>query len=214
MLKSTVTLVAMATLFLSGCVTGTRSVDIAYTPTEAPSASKGSIYIKDIEDKRQFEQRPKSPSTPSVSGELSEQSPETLASFVGRQRNGYGLALGSVTLPEGGTVQQEMREVLTAGLQRSGYAVVDENSADMTVDVDIKKFWAWFSPGFWSVSFSGIVETALSFANGNESTDILVTGEGLNRGQVASNANWALAYSRTFDNYVENLATALGNAGL
>ncbi|WP_088916683.1 hypothetical protein [Granulosicoccus antarcticus] len=215
-MKTRLLLVPIALLLLSGCVTGTRSIDIGPSSTtlENRSSSKGTIYIANIEDNRQFEQKPASPSTPSVDGTLSAETPESLATYIGRQRSGYGKALGSVKLPEGETVQQKMRDALTSSLQSNGYIVTEESSAPLQLDVDINQFWAWFSPGFWSVSFSGIIESTLTFTGIGENTVLAVDGNGLNRGQVASNANWALAYSRTFDDFLENLKTAMETAGL
>ncbi len=72
---------------------------------ESSDSGSGVVYINSIIDPRQFEQKPKDPSTPSVDGDLASMGKEKLSTLIGRQRGGYGAALGQVALPVGGTVQ-------------------------------------------------------------------------------------------------------------
>ncbi|MEE8059041.1 MAG: YajG family lipoprotein [Pseudomonadales bacterium] len=204
----------LVTLVLAGCVTGTRNIQLTPPEYSSGKSASGLIYIASIEDKRIFEQKPKNPSTPSVKGNLSSASKEKLSTLVGRQRNGWGAAMGDVALPEGQTVQEKVRELLTKGLESRGYEVINDNNAPNKITVDIEKFWAWFSPGMWVISFESDIQCKINLENASGSSVIDVTGYGINKGQVASNANWELAYKRAFTDFMKNLDIALDSKGL
>jgi len=203
-----------AVMLLSGCVTGTRSIDLGPPAYQGDKKSSGSVYIGSITDSRAFEAKPASPSTPSVDGDLSKTPKEKLNSLIGRQRNGYGKAMGDVALPAGVTVQNEMRDLLTAGLQARGYTVTQDKNAPVTMSVDIEKFWAWFSPGVWAVSFESNLQCKINVSNKGKTKELNVVGYGLNKGQVASDANWSLTYQRAFEDFLKNFDKALDDAGL
>ena len=202
------------TLLLAGCVTGTRTIELDVPEYSSDKTGSGDIYIGLIDDKRVFEVKPRSPSTPSVKGELASLSKEQLSSLIGRQRNGYGGAMGDVALPEGGSVLEEMRDLLTSGLEGRGYNVVNDENAPTKMTVNINKFWAWFSPGFASVSFETDLQCDVNFIGdlGDRSLDI--RGYGLNKGQVASDANWQLAYRRAFVNFLEHFDSVMDAEGI
>ena len=214
MKKINLLIIILSITVLSGCVTGTRTLDLTSPNYEPGKTASGQVYIGVIEDKRIFEQSPRSPSTPSVKGNLASTPKEKLATLIGRQRNGYGAAMGDVALVEGSTVQSELRELLTEGLEMRGYTVVDDPSSPNRITVDIEQFWAWFSPGFVSVSFESSLQCFLNFENGSQETAISISGYGLNKGQVASDANWLLAYERAFADFLKNLDKALDAEGL
>lgn len=205
----------LATFLLAGCVTGTRSLDNLEIPEySAGESANGNVYIATIVDKREFEQKPASPSTPSVKGTLSKLTPEELSTLIGRQRNGYGKAMGDVALPEGVTVHDAVRDILTTGLESRGYQVVDDPNAANQMSIDINKFWAWFSPGFWAVSFESNLDCAIEFSKSGSPITFDVAGYGINKGQVASNANWELAFKRAFEDFLKNLDQVMDEKGL
>lgn len=204
----------LAVLVLSGCVTGTRNIELNAPEFSNQKSASGPIYIDIIEDQRTFESKPRSPSTPSVKGSLETTSKEKLSTLIGRQRNGYGAAMGDVALPEGATVQDKMRQLLTQGLESRGYTVINDSSAEKKMSVEIEKFWAWFSPGVWAVSFESTLQCKINIEGDQNSQTFDIAGYGINKGQVASNANWTLAYQRAFLDFLENLDKALDNAGL
>lgn len=206
--------ILLISAFLTGCVTGTRHVDVTSSKYINDKTASEEVYIAFIEDKRIFEAKPSSPSTPSVNGDLAKTSKEKLATLIGRQRNGYGMAMGDVALPNSETVQTEMKALLKEGLESRGYIVTDNKNAPVIVDVDIKKFWAWFSPGMFAVSFEASLACQINFADAKGSKVLDVAGYGLNKGQVASDANWALAYQRAFDDFLKNLDKTLDDEKL
>lgn len=206
------TLILM-TFVLTGCVTGTRNIDIMPPEYTNEKSVSGAIYIEAIDDKRKFEESPKSPSIPSVKGDLANISQEKLSTLVGRQRNGFGAAMGDVALLEGESIQQKVRDLLTVGLASRGYEVVDNANADTKISVDVNEFWAWFSPGFASISFESKLQCNIEFTDAAGDVSFDVSGYGINKGQVASNANWELAYQRAFTNFLEELDKILDSGG-
>jgi len=205
--------VITAALALAGCVTGTRAVELAPSAYENDKTAEGKIFIADISDDRAFEQKPAAPSGPSVNGVLADTDATTLSTLIGRQRNGYGKAMGDVQLPEGSTVQEEMRDLLTEGLESRGYSVTDDPDAPIQLAIDIDEFWAWFTPGFVAVKFEAQLNSELQFSGDIDDT-FAVEGYAINKAQVASDANWQLAYKRAFDDFLKNLDAALDNKGL
>lgn len=199
---------------MTGCVTGTRSIELEVPEYSNDKTHSGDIYIGFIDDKRVFEAEPRSPSTPSVKGQLDKVSKERLSNLIGRQRNGFGAAMGDVALPEGGTVQEEVRDLLVSGLEERGYSVVNDENAPIRVTVDIDKFWAWFSPGYASISFESDLQCKVNFEGDLGAQSLDVRGYGINKGQIASNANWQLAYKRAFLNFLEHFDSLLDEKGL
>ena len=203
-----------AVLLLSGCVTGTRNIDLNPPEYENVKSSEGLVYIGTIDDKRRFEAKPRDPSTPSVKGDLASSSQEKLSTLIGRQRNSYGAAMGDLALPKGGTVQEEIRDLLIRGLESRGYTIVDDENAPIKLAVQIDKFWAWFSPGMWSISFEADIQCKVIFSEASGSRVFDITGYGINKGQVASNENWELTYQRAFSDFLKNLDKILDKEGL
>ena len=203
-----------AVVFASGCVTGTRSLELPTPMVETAEQTAGTIYISTIEDSRQFEQKPAQASTPSVTGKLADTTAEQRARLIGRQRNGYGKAMGDVALANESTVQQEVRRLLEAGFKKRGYAIVTDLNADNVATVDIQKFWGWFRPGFASVGFESDIQCGINVETADKAHTLVVSGHALNKGQVASDANWIKSFRLTIEDFMANLDAALTEAGL
>jgi hypothetical protein len=200
-------------LFGSGCVTGRRTIDLLVPPATSLPASKGTVAISSITDARHFENEPSEPSTPSIDGDVNSLSAEQLSAFIGRQRNGYGHAMGDITLPDGETVQSRVKELITQGFVQRGYTITTDASADNAVDVKIDEFWAWFTPGFAYVSFEARVYCTFTVKHGGSTQTFTVQGYGSNHGQIASDANWQLAYTRAFEDFLGKFDQELTKAG-
>lgn len=212
-MSSTIKLsIVFISLLLTACVTGTRSVTLE-VPTQTSSKSGlGSVQIVNINDSRVFEQKPSSPNTPSSKSDVASLSAQAKSALIGRQRGGYGQAMGDVALPEGSTIENEVRKLISSGLQNRGYVVSDNSNNKL--NVDIEKFWAWMVPSFITIGFESEITTNLSISNENGTKQAKVEGVGNNEGQVASNANWQLTYSRAFENFLSNMDSALEELGL
>jgi hypothetical protein len=208
-------LLAVTAITTSGCVTGRRSIALEVPPTAtAAPAAKGAVAITSIVDARVFENKPDDPSTPSIDGDVNKVSKDALKGMIGRQRNGFGKAMGDVELAAGDTVETRTRALIVEGLKRRGYTVADAGGGHRTLEVAIGKFWAWFTPGMWAVDFEAQIQCEMTLAGEGDSRKLTVAGYGKNVGQVASDLNWQQAYERAFDDFLKKLDAALASAGL
>jgi hypothetical protein len=201
-------------LLTSGCVTGRRTVSLPVHSLGAPAAtSKGDFFISAVTDNRHFENKPSDPSTPSIDGDATSLSVEQKNSMIGRQRNTYGHAMGDIALPSGDSVVQRTQALLKEALQQRGYRVTQDAAAPNSASVSIDQFWAWFTPGFVSVSFEARVYCTLTINKGGHGGTVVIKGDGLNRGQIASDENWALAYDRAFTDFLQKFGPEIEKAG-
>jgi hypothetical protein len=199
----------------AGCVTGRRMLTVPATRIDAPAASvRGHIYISAITDARQFQNKPPDPSTPSIDGDVTRMSAQQKDMMVGRQRNGYGHAMGDVALADGDSVTLRTRHLVEQGLRQQGYEVVADPSAPNSVAVSIDKFWAWTTPGFVVLTFEAQLECNISVTNRTGTHTATVKGYALNHGQVAKDENWLEALDPAFHDFVTNLSGATAGLGL
>jgi len=154
---------------LAGCVTSRSEIKLPGPTIVAPATTATSaqhvVVIGKITDERVFEDGSDDPSTPSLGfGGAGKATDDIKARAVARKRNTYGMALGDVVLQPGQTVESVIRENLAAAFQQAGYQVKDEGDAGpspLVVDVHIKKFWSWFTPGFWAITLENEISTDL-----------------------------------------------------
>ena len=200
----------------SGCVTGRRAFDLN-TPSVSSNPigeSKGTLSIATIDDNRHFENKPKAPSTPSVDGDVNQLSASAKSTFIGRQRNTYGHAMGDITLQEGQTVQSKVADLLSEGLKRHGYSIVAGAAAQNSVSADIEQFWSWTTPGFVELTFEAEIRCRVTIVYNGKQVVFHVRGYGLNHGQVARDANWQKAYDIAFKDFLADLDIKLKDSGL
>jgi hypothetical protein len=200
----------------SGCVTGTRSLGVNVAPAEAyaKGAPKGPIGIGNISDLRQFENKPGDPSTPSIDGDVNTLSPERRSTYIGRQRNTFGHAMGDIALPAGQTVQVKVSDLLREGLKRRGYEVVDASTTENRATLEIQQFWSWMTPGFFALSFEAQIKCKVTISKDGKPVSVIVKGYGLNHGQLAKNVNWQEAFDIAFADFLKNLDEQADAAGL
>ena len=197
----------------SGCVVGRRTVGLEVPPAATSTGTKGDAYISGVVDNRTFENKPKDPSTPSIDGDVTALTAEGKSEMIGRQRNGYGKAMGDIALPAGQSVPQQVRSLVEFALKARGYNVTSSATAATKLNVSIDQFWAWFTPGMFSVTFEARVYCALTLTKDGKTTQLMVQGYGKNPGQVASDANWKEAYDRAYKDFLDKLNTELEKAG-
>lgn len=137
-----------------GCATNRGELDIIVSVPENPANGR-ELRVVSITDARVFERKPSDPSTPSLkNGEID--NGEITSRAIARKRNGYGMAMGDILLPEGRTVSAVTSEILTRSFRDSGYRVSTDAGASgagaVPVHAEIQKFWAWFTPGMWAIT--------------------------------------------------------------
>lgn len=210
-MKHTLFLLSAVALLLPSCVLGRRTIN-PEIPTAPHAASKGTVTIGTVQDVRAFENKPAQPSTPSVDGDHTTLSSDEKSRMVGRQRNGYGKAMGDIALPSSSSVPAKMRELLAEAFARRGYAVA--NGSGNRADANVQQFWAWFTPGMWVLDFEAAIQCQITITKGSTKRSFTVKGYGSNGGQVASNTNWNQAYERAFADLLTKLDAELQRAGL
>jgi hypothetical protein len=196
-------------LVSGGCAMGRSEVKLGGAGLEAPASTGGKVVvIRSVKDERVFEQAPREPSTPSLGGEgAGSAGAETKARAIARKRNAYGAALGDVLLEQGKTVEGVVRENLTAALRKAGYDVREPGTAGASpifVDARIRKFWAWFQPGFWAVTLKANIETDLAISGSNPPVNVSVSAE--QSGMIAGDGMWVEVVGKALQAYREQAA--------
>lgn len=213
--------IVAAGLAVSGCATNRSEISLMANAAPSASASlsapaaaaipaptRGTIVLGRVTDTRVFEVAPRDPSVPSVGNEGG--GAEVQARLVGRKRNSYGRAIGDVILPANETVVDVMRQNATLAFQRAGYAVVDASAAPAgtpVVDVEVTKFWTWFSPGFWTIKLEMNIETRLTISGRAE--PVVITGYHRQENMAASEAAWLEALQAGIAAYHTQATTVL-----
>ena len=191
---------ALAT-FQASCVVGTREISIDVPQGQHPGG-RGGARIASVTDSRQFQNHPSEPSTPSIDGDVNSKTRAELGRYVGRQRNTYGAGMGDIALAGSGTVPAKAGEIVGEALARKGYRI---GGSGTPVNVEVRKFWAWMSPGMWAITLEARIETVVSVGGRR----IHAEGYGENVCQAATNDNWELAYRRAVDDLLAKLESRL-----
>lgn len=192
-------------LVLTGCATSRSQIKLQspVVPSSTAAPANGRVVvIKSVTDDRVFEQSPSDPSTPSLGfGGADSASTQMKSQAIGRKRNGFGKALGDVLLERGQTVQDVVRQNLTAALQQDGYRVesqVDPDTHPVVLDVRIRKFWSWFQPGFWAITLHSGIATELQVEGG---APLMVSAHAEDKRQVATEKAWMEITQQGLENY-------------
>lgn len=201
--------VLLAAVPLSACVTGRRTFDLPVTPAVATAGNRGVVYIASVTDDRQFEIDPRDPSIPSVHGDAATMSAAQRDRMIGRQRNGYGGAMGDVSLPTGESVTHKVRSLVEAGLMQSGYRISDDPKTAQSIAVSIRDFWGWMTPGFVALTFEAKINCAITASGPGGVHTINVKGYGINHGQFAKDENWLEAFEPAFKDFTSDLTAQL-----
>ena len=195
------TLAIILIMIMTGCATNRGVIDINDDTSANPTVGKELKFVR-VTDKRDFQANPKEANIPSLkNNEINDISITSRA--IARKRNSYGKALGDILLPEGKTVMGIVENRLSKGFKENGYRVLSSGDANydtaIPVEVDIEKFWGWFSPGFWSIGLNfqtSIIVTApvREFKKGIE-----FDSEVQERFQNASGSNWKAVINISLD---------------
>lgn len=215
-------LVLLLALLSTACATSRGEMALGVPAAKQGIATPDGDRVAVIEwvrDQRVFETDPRDPSIPSLKkgGEYALDA-EGRKRAIARKRNGYGMALGDILLEGGETVESLTRDLVTTGLHERGIRVL-EPGADAPEDalrlrVGIKEFWAWFSPGFWSVSMEAKLRMDFEVVDSAGQRQFTVSAYGINKGQSGREANWRVAYDRAFEDYLAKQRDAFQRKGL
>lgn len=150
---------------LSACALSRSVVEIK-APASSTVEGKVAAKITEVRDLRRFETNPPNPSMPSLGDAKEVQDPAVTSRAIGRKRNGYGMAMGDIMLPENTNVATLVRTAARRALQDKGYRVVEAGSPEfntaLPLAVDIEQFWAWVTPGVFEASMDFDSRTTLT----------------------------------------------------
>lgn len=187
-----ITATTILLIIATGCATSRGIVDIEYDVSANPTEGEA-LKIVRVTDQRKFQIDPKQADIPSLKNdEIND--PGITSRAIARKRNTYGKALGDILLPEGKTVMDVVENRLSKGFRENGHRVLSAGEVDyekaIPIEIDINKFWGWFSPGFWSLGLNfqtSIVVTApvSAFEEGIEFDSKVEE-----RFQTATGSNW------------------------
>lgn len=200
-------------VLLTGCVLGRRTIDLPIQNVPNSPEGKGEVFIGKIVDNRIFQNKPSDPSIPSIDGDVHSLTPQQKGMMIGRQRGGFGNAAGDVALPANNSVISRTRKLLEEGFKKRGYSITSDSNDSHSATAIINKFWAWFTPGFWTITFEAHVNYTITLTKPDGPSTIILQGYGRNQGQMASDANWQLAYQRAFQDFLSKLDSKLVEAG-
>jgi len=204
-----------ALALVAGCVTGRRTLNLPATAIDTPApAVQGQVYIASVTDERRFENKPPDPSTPSVDGDVAKLSPQQKNAMIGRQRNGYGHAMGDIALADGDSVTQHTRLLVEQALGQQGYKVVSDASAPNSMTVSVDQFWSWMTPGFVALSFEAQIQCRVTVTNRSGTKMVTIRGYALNHGQFAKDENWLEAFDPAFKDFIGNFGNTASGLGL
>lgn len=214
MLNTTRSLMAAASALLF--VTALHAGDFTFKfPPAKPAQDNGrKICIRNLQDLREFEDRPARAETPSLAAGKDNTDESTRRRAVARVRDGYGKARSNVFLGEKENVMTTVRQLLSDALAAKGYTVVEEAKADrqtLMVDVGIKKFWGWINvnagggfTGSGTMMMTVDIETDLAMEKGwlkeKKSTTVSNRVE-LRLGIGVTGRAWQNTFLKAFEEY-------------
>jgi hypothetical protein len=196
----------------TACATSRGILDVRVESTPDPSSDMA-IILEGVDDARTFQVDPRDPSIPSLKNDEDISNPNITARAIARKRNGYGMALGDILLPEDRTVPQVAAEAVAEGFRKAGFLVVRPEDLGaheaLPVRVSITEFWSWMTPGFWAVALE--FETTMNikanlpqFQSGRD-----VRGYIRLRTAGASSSKWMNTIDRGLQDFISNLTGEL-----
>lgn len=198
---SKLSFITLMLVIATGCATSRGVIDIVDEISLNPEAGQAIKFVR-VTDNRDFQLNPRQADIPSLKhGEIDDSSVTERA--IARKRNSYGKALGDILLPEGKTVMDVVENRLTEGFRENGYRVITNKDAGydtaIPIQVDINKFWGWFSPGFWSLGINFVTSIIVTAPVDGFSEGIEFDSEVQKRFQTASGGNWTKVIDLSLD---------------
>ncbi len=211
---STTKLLVMLVLvgIFSGCATNRGIIELNEEVSSNPETGTAIKFVR-VSDKRVFQVSPPQANIPSLKYDEDINKPEIKSRAIARKRNAYGKALGDILLPEGKTIMGLVESNLSKGLRQSGYRVVSKEDQDFKeatpVEVDIDKFWGWFSPGFWSIGINFETSIVVTAPAGDFKDGMEFDSKVQKRFQTAAEGNWLETINAAMDVLYKDIASEI-----
>lgn len=179
--KISIALVFIAGILFSGCGVFSQSAttldNSKFYNSQSASSAKGTVFIESVNDKRDFQDKPKQASTPSIyKKQVASVSAAEKNTYIGRQRNSYGYGAANIVLDKNQTVTGLIKNRVSKAFAANGFYIINERSNikqdTLLVHVDINKFWEFVRMGFWKGALCAQINTNISTQNKTITTDI------------------------------------------
>ena len=139
-----------------GCTRPKTVMDFRVPPKADPGGTKTAVISK-VTDQRKFEATPSAPAGATTANKEELTNPAITIRTIG-EAHGHS----DIILPEGRTAEMVVREAVQNALRGKGYSVVPEGtSATPGLEVEIRKYWLWFTPGVWVITIYFEAEVAI-----------------------------------------------------
>lgn len=196
----------LGVLFLTGCASPHLVFDIPVPEEKSAVEVVGSVYIKSITDARKFEQKPRKFETPRVYKKNLDTTPkEELAPLFGVQLSDYHLVMETYGLPEGETVHDRVRSLVSTGFQKKGYEISENADSDIIVDIVITDFWSWNQPSVFTTNMKAKVSVDMTVKRDEVINTYHFSGYGSNQGQNFGYENWRIAFKRAYNAFLQSM---------
>jgi uncharacterized lipoprotein YajG len=207
----------MVLAMMTGCATNRSIVSLERPETGAAVQPSGkTVYIKEVADKREFQDNPPSQEIPSLGFEGASAATDAVKKrAIGRKRNTFGKAIGDFLLEEGQTVESVVGAALRHAFKNMGYTPVSspaEVKADtVVVSASVEKFWTYMTPGFWALTLSCDIATTVTVekAGGIKKETVSVKQDGSY--QIGTESNYMEVVNQALDSYEKKVADNFSN---
>jgi hypothetical protein len=202
------------TVSMVGCTTSRSFIQLPAhsTVVVAETNLKKTAIINTIQDSRVFEEKPAMANIPSLKYGLKNATPELKAKAIGRKRATFGQALGDFILRDK-TVSQVVEQRVHSALNQAGYRVIKANEheqADIVVDVNITKLWAWMHPNYVAPTINSDIETYTVITSNKTDTRTFRTFIKYSAVYgLGDDKRWIRIISDSLDDYEQRLADQL-----
>ena len=189
-----------------GCATGRGILSVQVQMPDNPTSVQ-SVRIDEVIDKRVYEMHPSKPSIPSLMNEEDYAIDEIRSRAIARKRGGYGNALGDIVLPEGDSVRNLVRNIITRAFREAGVSVLKSGEAGaanaVPVKIEINQFWGWITPKFTHATIEFISNVKVTgnipgFVGGKE-----IKGHSAISSMSPSTRVWVAAVNMLIDDMVQ-----------
>lgn len=215
MVRRSIALVLFPVL-MGGCA----AIDSVVTPDLVMVANpvEGiAVRIETVEDARQFQERPPHPDQPSLASSVIGDA-SVRARAIGRKRNGFGLALGDIRIPEGQTVAGLIGNAITQGFRMAGYRVLSSGQSGyeqaVPISAKINQFWCWVNIGLVGATVSNRTEVVLSAPRPPVTGNLTVSGTASESGMMVVEDDWQKIAGLGLANFAQNLRKSLPAPGV
>jgi hypothetical protein len=212
LMRAALAIAAMA--MLAACAVNRSEITIAPQASTQPASGVVAVVVDPV-DVRKFEVAPATPSIPSLKEASQIGNAQVTSRALARKRNGYGAAMGDVLLTPPQTVSSLVGGAVKAGLQDSGYRILEPNDPGYDsapkVNVRIVEFWTWVTPGFAQIKLDNVTELVLEGNLPRLATPVAISVRETKGYGAIFESDWGPFISSALTKVREQVSTIMGS---